>query len=215
MDPKIASLFNDDILKAAGQHYAVAEDRVCFKRVERRNVPKVLPRNFAAFAATFGTVPTEMKHTPEDKLQLLDGFESFIYEFARPDGEFILRIGHSDRRSPDLIRGEVDWINYLAQGGVTVARAVLSQTGKLVEPIEDGHGGQFLCTAFVKARGKVAERDQINDRLFLHYGRLLGRMHALAKTYTPSDPFWKRYAWDDPENNTPDRQLPASEKLIA
>jgi hypothetical protein len=29
---------------------------VCFKRVERRNVPKVLPRNFAAFAATFGTV---------------------------------------------------------------------------------------------------------------------------------------------------------------
>jgi hypothetical protein len=37
--------------------------RVCFKRVERRNVPKVLPRNFAAFAATFGTVSTEMKHT--------------------------------------------------------------------------------------------------------------------------------------------------------
>jgi hypothetical protein len=36
---------------------------VCFKRVERRNVPKVLPRNFAAFAATFGTVSTEMKHT--------------------------------------------------------------------------------------------------------------------------------------------------------
>ncbi len=174
MDPKIANLFNEDILKTAGQRYAVAED----------------------------------------KLHLLDGFESFIYEFERPEGEFILRIGHSDRRSPNLIRGEVDWINYLAAGGVTVARAVLSQTGSLVEPIEDGHGGQFLCTAFVKARGRIAERDQINERLFLQYGRLLGRMHVLAKTYAPSDPSWKRYAWDDPENNTPDRQLPASEQLV-
>jgi hypothetical protein len=42
-------------------------DGVCFKRVERRNVPKVLPRNFAAFAATFGTVSTEMKHTLLDE----------------------------------------------------------------------------------------------------------------------------------------------------
>ena len=149
-----------------------------------------------------------------NKIQLLDGFESFIYEFERPDGQFILRIGHSDRRSPNLIRGEVDWINYLAEGGTTVARAVLSQKENLVEPIEDGHGGQFLCTAFVKALGRIAERDQINDRLFRNDGRLLGRMHALAKTYTPSDPSWKRYAWDDPENNTPDRQLPITEIVI-
>ena len=30
-----------------------------------------------------------------DAITLLDGFESFIYEFNRPDGEFILRIAHS------------------------------------------------------------------------------------------------------------------------
>src|SRR5512136_2346284 len=118
-----------------------------------------------------------------DRIQLLDGFESFIYEFNRPDGDYILRIGHSLRRSPDLIRGEVDWINYLSDGGVTVARAVLSSVGNLVEAVEDGHGGQFLCTAFVKARGGIAGKEQINERLFLNYGRLLGRMHALAKTY--------------------------------
>ena len=52
-----------------------------------------------------------------DQIHLLDGFESFIYEFNRPDGDFILRIGHSLRRTPDLIRGEVDWINYLSDGG--------------------------------------------------------------------------------------------------
>ena len=149
-----------------------------------------------------------------ENIRALDGFESFIYEFERDDGQFILRIGHSDRRSPDLIRGEVDWINYLAANNVTVARAILSRTGNLVEPIEDGHGGQFLCTSFVKAKGGPAGKEQINEQLFRNYGRLLGQMHALAKTYQPSDMAWKRYAWDDPLNNTPDRQLPQSETLL-
>jgi Ser/Thr protein kinase RdoA (MazF antagonist) len=149
-----------------------------------------------------------------DQIKLLDGFESFIYEFNRPDGDYILRIGHSLRRTPDLIRGEVDWINYLADGGTTVARAILSRSGNLVEPIADGQGDEFLCTAFVKARGGMAGKEYINERLFRNYGRLLGRMHALAKDYVPSNPAWKRYTWDSPENNTPDRQLPATETVI-
>ena len=148
-----------------------------------------------------------------DQIELLDGFESFIYKFQRPDGQFILRIGHSDRRSPNLIRGEVDWINYLAAGGASVARAILSENGNLVEPVDDDQGGEFLCTAFVHAPGKSLRRDQINDRLFRNYGRLIGKMHALAKTYQVSDPAWKRYAWDSPENNTAERQMPAKEVI--
>ena len=146
-----------------------------------------------------------------DRITLLDGFESFIYEFERPDGQFILRIGHSHRRSPDLIRGEVDWINYLAAAGVTVARAVLSRAGNLVELVNDGQGGDFLCTAFVKAPGGEVKRNQLNERFFCAYGRLLGWMHALAKSYVLSNPAWKRYAWDDPINNTVERHLPEQE----
>ena len=148
-----------------------------------------------------------------DQIELLDGFESFIYKFQRPDGQFILRIGHSDRRSPNLIRGEVDWINYLAAGGASVARAILSENGNLVEPVDDNQGGEFLCTAFVHAPGKSLRRDQINDRLFRNYGHLIGKMHALAKTYQVSDPDWKRYAWDSTENNTAERQMPAKEVI--
>ena len=44
-------------------------------------------------------------------IQLLDGFESFIYEFDRGGSSYILRIGHSLRRNENLISGEVDWIN--------------------------------------------------------------------------------------------------------
>ncbi len=148
-----------------------------------------------------------------DKIELLDGFESFIYKFQRPDGQFILRLGHSSRRSPNLIRGEVDWINYLAKGGASVARAILSENGNLVETIDDEQGEEFLCTAFVYAPGQEMRRDQANDRLYRNYGRLLGRMHALAKTYQVSDPDWKRYTWDSTENNTAEQQMPAKETL--
>jgi Ser/Thr protein kinase RdoA (MazF antagonist) len=143
-----------------------------------------------------------------ERIHPLDGFESFLYEFERPDGRFILRIGHSLRRTPDLIRGEVDWINFLADGGATVARAVLSADGRLVEPIDDGQGGQFLCTAFVRAPGGEVRREHYNDRLFRNYGRLLGRMHALAQKYVLPDPAWKRPEWNDPANMYADLWLP-------
>jgi len=150
---------------------------------------------------------------PADHIELLDGFESFIYRFERQDGKYILRLGHSSRRSPNLIRGEVDWINYLAAGGVPVARAILSENGNLVEAVEDGQGGEFLCTAFIHAPGKFVRHAQINEDLVRNYGHLIGRMHALAKTYQVSNPDWKRYTWDSLENNTAERQMPAKEEL--
>jgi len=107
-----------------------------------------------------------------------------------------------------MIRGEVDWINFLADGGTSVARAMLSAAGNLVEPVDDGQGGQFLCTAFTKAKGGIAGKEQINERLFLNYGRLLGRMHALAKSYRLPDPAWKRPEWDGPSNMYADMWMP-------
>lgn len=174
MDPKIASRFNEEILKAAMRHYNIAAENIT----------------------------------------ALDGFESFIYRFERPDGRFILRIGHSERRSPELIHGEVDWINFLAEHGAPVARAILSAEGNLVEAIPDGHGSEFLCTAFVHATGGPISRAQTNDSVYRNYGRLLGRMHALAKTYQVSNPAWKRYDWDSSENNTAEKQIPASDTTI-
>ena len=147
----------------------------------------------------------------EDQIEALDGFESFIYKFRRADGEFILRIGHSGRRSPELIHGEVDWINYLAAGGASVARAILSENGNLVEAVDDGYGEQFLCTAFVHAAGGEVRDDQMNERLFLNYGRLIGRMHTLSKAYRVSNPAWRRYDWDSSTNNTAERHMPAKE----
>jgi amicoumacin kinase len=146
------------------------------------------------------------------QIRPLDAFESFIYEFNRGLEAFILRISHSLRRSENLIRGEVDWTNHLAAGGVSVARAVASETGQWVEVIEDGLGGQFLATAFVKARGGSPWK-RWSPELYGTYGKLLGSMHALAKGYQPSRPEWKRPEWDDEILEFVERFLPPSEAL--
>jgi Ser/Thr protein kinase RdoA (MazF antagonist) len=150
-----------------------------------------------------------------DDIKLLDGFESFMFEFRQDGGDFILRIGHNIRRSVAMIRGEVDWLNYLFDRGVGVARAIPSRSGELVEMIEDGRGGHFLAVAFIKAEGGSPwEKGRWNEVLFERYGRVIGRMHALSKDYRPADPAWLRGEWDDPHNMEMLRWLPADQTIV-
>ena len=149
----------------------------------------------------------------EQQIKPLDAFESFIYEFEREAEGYILRIGHSLRKSEALIRGEVDWINYLARGGVSVARAISSESGKPVEAIDDAQGGQFLVTAFVRAAGQPPWDAGWTPSRYENYGRLLGKMHALAVDYQP-DLSCKRPEWDDPSLKFVELYLPASEVSV-
>ena len=147
-----------------------------------------------------------------DQIKPLDAFESFIYEFEREGAGYILRIGHSFRKSEALIRGEVDWINYLARGKVSVARAIPSKSGQLVESIADDQGGQFLVTAFVKAKGQRPWEAGWTPARYENYGRLLGKMHALAVDYQPV-PAWRRPEWEDVSLQFIDSYLPETEVI--
>ena len=146
----------------------------------------------------------------KDKISPIDTFESFIYEYERGGASYILRIGHSLRKSESLIQGEVDWINHLARGGVSVAQASPSENGNLVEVIDDGQGGYFLATAFTKAQGRQPWEEGWSTTRYETYGELLGKMHALAVDYQPI-PAWKRPEWDAPSMKFVEMYLPASE----
>jgi Ser/Thr protein kinase RdoA (MazF antagonist) len=150
----------------------------------------------------------------KNRIRPLGGFESFIYEFERDSRAYILRIAHSFRRSPSLILGEVNWMNYLADCGASVPRAILSDKGKLVEGIDDGCGGFFLATAFVKADGRPPWEVGWTTDLFEKYGRLLGRVHTLSKRYQPPDVDGRRPQWDDPIMQDIERNLPAAEAIV-
>lgn len=152
----------------------------------------------------------------KESIELLDGFESYMYEFTMDGEPGILRISHNIRRTADQIRGEVDWINYLSAGGASVAGAQKSLSGELVESIDDEHGGQFLATAFEKAPGRHSWEAGFweRPRVFEGYGRLLGRMHALSKEYSPAKPSWRRPEWDDPNSLDLESWLPAGNGVV-
>lgn len=173
------------------------------KRIKERFNEEILLQAMGAFDIS------------DDKIELLDGFESFIYEFQQAGKSYILRIGHSLRRPENLIRREVDWINYLHQGGAGVSRAILAENSELVVSIEDDSGDYFLATAFEKAAGSPPSEEILGPGFYEDYGRLLGRMHALTKKYIHKDPVWKRPDWDEPIMLEVLGWLPESEVKVA
>lgn len=149
-----------------------------------------------------------------DALSPLDGFESFIYRIELLGRPAILRVGHSDRRGVHHVRGEVDWMRYLAAREISVALPLLSPSGNLVETVPDGHDAEFVATAFRHARGRPPKRQDWAPPLWERYGRLLARIHEATLGYQPADPAWRRPEWDDNDMTSAFAFLPPDEPAV-
>lgn len=132
-----------------------------------------------------------------DDLVDLGGFESFVYETTFDEQPVIIKVGHSDRRTIELLNGEAEFTRYLAAHGVTVASTVMSPQGNLIEAIDDGHGAHFHAGAWSKAPGKTPDRENSDLDFWRAHGALLGRIHASTAGFRPSDPSFVRPHWDD------------------
>ncbi len=150
-----------------------------------------------------------------DEIQLLDGFENFIYGYRKDGGRYVLRISHSLHRTSDATQGELEWLNYLVDGGVPAARAVFSERGNLVEPIPVEDGSYFTAVSFEWALGDHPTREDWRSGLPVQLGQILGRMHALSKDFEPSDPRFRRHTWyEDARGFVEEYLLPAETVII-
>ena len=143
----------------------------------------------------------------------LGGFESYVYECRRDGQRYILKITPTLRRTPEYIRGELEFVDYLADHGVQTSRAVESMSGQLVEAI-DARQGQFLAYAFERSPGRHIESADWNPELFSAWGRVMGQIHTLAKDFRPSDDAFRRQQWHQEETLRLDRYVPASETAV-
>jgi amicoumacin kinase len=125
---------------------------------------------------------------------MLDGFESFIFNVWRDSSEYIMRIGHSTRRSADLIQGEAEFINHLRGGGLSVPQVLPSRNNLLVEAIETQDGSFFLATLFEKAPGHPPRETDWSPTLYQSMGQFMGRLHTLSKAFQPSLPRYQRFS---------------------
>lgn len=144
---------------------------------------------------------------------LLDGFENFVYLLDLRGAPAVLRVSHSGRRPADMVRGEVEWINYLADRQVPAARALESVRGNLVEVVPAA-AGEFVAVVFERAPGGHVQKDDWGPDLFFRLGQLVGRMHALTRGYEPSDPTIKRPDWYQETAGFVGQRLPASQKKV-
>ena len=153
----------------------------------------------------------------KENVGLLDGFESFIYEYQKDGGRYVLRVSHDLHRTSDMIQGELEWVNHLANGGVPAARAVPSQRGNLVEAIAAQDGSHFTAASFEWARGSHVSQEDWNGGLIVKLGQIVGRMHALTTHFEPSDARFRRLDWDaEHPASFAERYLPAAEtKVVA
>lgn len=150
---------------------------------------------------------------PPGKIRLLDGFENILYSFRQGRNRRILRISHSLHRDVYAIRGEIDWLSYLAANSVPVAYPVPSLSGEMVEVLGEGDE-YFSATSFVYAPGRPPSREDWQNGLLGKVGRLIGWMNALAKNYQPRDPVGRRpHQIDDIKGF--ERFLPAGEEGVA
>lgn len=145
----------------------------------------------------------------ENKVRLLDGFESFIYECERDGREYILRISHTGlRRSRQQLLAEMDYINYMSDHGVPAARAVPSLQGNMVEAADSNP--LFAGALFEKAVGHPPKREFWQPVFIQKYGETVGRMHRLTKSYVPGSGGLRLHGMHDLEGFA-EKFLPPSE----
>jgi Ser/Thr protein kinase RdoA (MazF antagonist) len=151
----------------------------------------------------------------------LGSFENFVFECEQSSQSRILRLTDSEHRRPDMIRGELEWIRHLADGGVSVSGGVESNNGKLVEviPVEADSDVSdeelfFSAVMFDKAPGDHAGPSDWNETLFEQWGEMTGRMHRLAKSFQPSRSEYKRKHWIEDEDLKIDEILPSGHELV-
>jgi len=130
-----------------------------------------------------------------DNLEPISEVENLVYRNTADETQGVLRITHSTHRTLEEIMGEFEWMEYLNTHEVSVPRPILSINGAPVEMIE-AESSYFLVAAFQKIKGvTILEANECTPEIYHQWGQVLGRMHALAKQYMPSQSSYRRAEW--------------------
>ncbi|MBI5032125.1 MAG: phosphotransferase [Chloroflexi bacterium] len=144
--------------------------------------------------------------TRKDSLKMFPGYEgaaNLVYEYEIDKTPMILRISFTPERTLEQIQAELHFVNYLSNNGVNVSKPVPSNNGNWVETFQAA-GIPFHIVTFVKGKGMRVPDNEYRYRTdvpieeyFRKWGRLLGQMHALKKSYRPESDEIKRPEWFD------------------
>lgn len=144
----------------------------------------------------------------------LNAAENFVYECADKNGQSkILRISSEIHKPYEQICAEIDFVNYLSDSGAPVAKVLHSGSRNLVEVIES-EKAIFWAVAFEKVEGRHLKRDELDNRFIALWGKEIGKLHRLTKTYIPGKHI--RQQWFEQDYYAkPETYLSDDDELIA
>ncbi|MDQ3905542.1 MAG: phosphotransferase [Actinomycetota bacterium] len=135
-----------------------------------------------------------------------------VYAVDHHAHPYILKWMPSWEQSAAEIAAEVDWVNYLADHDVPVARALPSAQGVLVEVIPIPHAYASVV-AYARAPGHRPAGRDLDATLFQRWGAVMGKMHRLARQYRSTRPSVHIPSWN--ANAQRDRaQIPADQVAV-
>lgn len=82
----------------------------------------------------------------------------------------------------------MDWLYYLANKKINVSLPLASNNNSLVVSTEDAEK-HYIISAFNKANGVFWDKNDLNkwnEKIFFNWGKVMGDIHRLTKTYKPS-----------------------------
>jgi len=137
-------------------------------------------------------------------LELIPGYEgcaNLVYKYLRNEQIYFLRLSCRADRDAEQIRAELHFINYLAEHGVRTARPVPSEDGNLLQSLRV-RGTPLYLVSFIKGKGmRVPDNgyryreDVPIEEYFQNWGRVLGQMHVLSRSYKPDPARARRPSW--------------------
>ncbi|MFU8883005.1 MAG: phosphotransferase enzyme family protein [Rhodobacterales bacterium] len=130
-----------------------------------------------------------------DQIRLTARRENIVWHAENASGAYALRLHRPGYRSNAELKSELQWMDALVRGGLSVPRPLPSRSGALVEQVGDTLVDllTWLPGQPIGAQGQleVADRTGLCRKL----GLLLAQMHAISDAWTPPAGF-SRPAWD-------------------
>ena len=129
-------------------------------------------------------------------LKFIRRVENCIFESGRGGERLAVRFTEPVHRARVEIEAELDWMDHLAGQGLRLARPVPSRAGRLVEECS-GEAPLFVAVFHWAAGEPLREPEEFTPQLMETWGRYLGRMNALSRTYRAPAGIARRREWDD------------------
>ena len=127
---------------------------------------------------------------PHDASRLEESLKWFrissnaVYPFFDDHGLNFLRLCPVQEKSPDMVAGEIEFIDYLIDRGFWAMKPIVGFSGEKCRKL-DTPWGTYCVSAFRGVSGISIEDTELTESVLYAYGRALGQLHRLSMRFTP------------------------------